>query len=165
MFVIQKHAASHLHYDFRLEMQGVLRSWAVPKGPPYLKGERRLAMLVEDHPMDYAQFEGTIPKGQYGGGTVMVWDTGTYETFGGNPAQEFYQGKLHLKLTGKKLKGEWTLVRSSKTDERGKEPWFLIKTGSDTRPISARRDDRSAVTDRSMQEIAEQNTAQWSSHR
>jgi len=165
LFVIQKHAASRLHYDFRLEIQGVLRSWAVPKGPPYQKGERRLAMLVEDHPMDYARFEGTIPKGQYGGGTVMVWDIGTYETFGGNPSQEFYSGKLHLKMSGKKLKGEWTLVRGSKVDERGKEPWYLIKTGAVTQPMSARRDDSSALTGRTMAQIADQNTAQWESNR
>src|SRR5216110_1521408 len=86
MFVIQKHAASHLHYDFRLEMEGVLRSWAVPKRPPTTRGETRLAMHVEDHPMDYARFEGVIPKGQYGGGTVMVWDIGTYEVKDAHPA-------------------------------------------------------------------------------
>lgn len=164
MFVIQKHAASHLHYDFRLEMQGVLRSWAVPKGPSYQRGERRLAMLVEDHPMEYARFEGTIPKGQYGGGTVMVWDIGTYQVASNNPAQDFHAGKLHLNLRGKKLKGEWTLVRT-RADERGRESWFLIKTAADTKPISPRRDDQSALTHRTMAQIAKQNTAQWSSNR
>ncbi len=164
LFVIQKHAASHLHYDFRLEMQGVLRSWAVPKGPPYQRGERRLAMLVEDHPLEYARFEGTIPKGEYGGGTVMVWDMGTYEVTSNNPAQDFHSGKLHLFLRGKKLKGEWTLVRS-RPDERGRESWFLIKTGADTRPVGTRRDDQSALTRRTMAQIAQQNTAQWSSNR
>src|SRR6267143_4843249 len=93
MFVIQKHAASHLHYDFRLEMDGVLRSWAVPKRPPTTRGETRLAMHVEDHPMDYARFEGVIPKGQYGGGTVMVWDIGTYEVKEAHPVAAYHQGK------------------------------------------------------------------------
>src|ERR1700761_5106373 len=110
-FVIQKHAASHLHYDFRLEMNGTLKSWAVPKGVPYQKGEKRLAMEVEDHPVDYINFEGTIPKGQYGGGTVMVWDYGTYEALSENPTKELAGGKLHFVLKGKKLKGEWYLVR------------------------------------------------------
>src|SRR6476469_4809683 len=99
-FVVQKHAARRLHYDFRLEMGGTLKSWAVPKGPPYELNERRLAVAVEDHPMDYAKFEGIIPRGEYGGGTVMVWDIGTYEFIDGN----YWQGKLHIFLSGKKLK-------------------------------------------------------------
>ncbi len=165
LFVVQKHAASHLHYDFRLEMEGVLRSWAVPKGPPLTRGERRLAMHVEDHPLEYARFEGTIPAGQYGGGTVMVWDIGTYEVQDGSPAAAFYKGTLHLRLKGTKLRGEWALVRG-RDSERGKgPPWFLIKIGSDSRPISRRRDDQSALTRRTMSQIARQNTAQWSSQR
>ncbi|HET6408028.1 MAG TPA: non-homologous end-joining DNA ligase, partial [Chthoniobacteraceae bacterium] len=110
-FVIQKHAASHLHYDWRLEMQGVLRSWAVPKGPPREPKEARLAMHVEDHPLDYADFEGTIPPGNYGAGTVMVWDQGEYEDLTGNPAAAFHKGKMHVILRGKKLKGEWILMK------------------------------------------------------
>ena len=106
-FVIQKHDASHLHYDWRLEMQGALRSWAVPKGPPLKLREARLAMHVEDHPLDYASFEGTIPPGNYGAGTVMVWDQGEYEDLTGNPAAAFHHGKMHVILRGKKLKGEW----------------------------------------------------------
>src|SRR5256712_5946720 len=110
-FVVQKHAATRLHYDFRLEIEGVLKSWAVPKGFPTTKGDRRLAVEVEDHPLDYGGFEGTIAPGNYGAGTVMLWDTGTYEVSGDDPLEALKDGKLHLHLHGKKLNGEWTLVR------------------------------------------------------
>jgi bifunctional non-homologous end joining protein LigD len=166
MFVIQKHAASHLHYDFRLEMQDVLRSWAVPKGPPTTRGETRLAMHVEDHPMSYARFEGIIPKGQYGGGTVMVWDIGTYEVKDANPVAAYHRGKLPLILHGKKLKGEWLLVRDRRDDgSDGKQRWLLIKTGANAKPVSRKQDDASVLTGRSMEEIAEQKSAQWESNR
>lgn len=158
-FVIQKHAASHLHYDFRLEMDGTLKSWAVPKGPPYELGVKRAAFEVEDHPLDYMHFEGTIPKGQYGGGTVMVWDVGTYELLGGSLAK----GDLKLRLQGKKLKGEWHLFRI-RSDE-AKPMWLLAKSGTPAREISARRDDMSALTRRSMARIASDNDAQWNSNR
>jgi bifunctional non-homologous end joining protein LigD len=164
LFVIQKHAASHLHYDFRLEMEGVLRSWAVPKGPPYEKGERRLAMHVEDHPMDYARFEGIIPKGQYGGGTVMVWDIGTYTVRDGNPVAAYHKGSLHLEMKGKKLKGEWILVRG-RSEEGEKQPWYLIKAGESMDRLSPRRDDQSVLTRRSMARIAADKSAEWSSNR
>ncbi|MFN8390764.1 MAG: non-homologous end-joining DNA ligase [Bdellovibrionota bacterium] len=160
-FVIQKHEASHLHYDFRLEMDGVLRSWAVPKGPSMKKNERRLAMHVEDHPLDYADFEGTIPAGNYGAGTVMVWDRGTYSTQEGNPSREYHKGKLHLTLKGEKLKGEWVLVRAE-DDKR----WFLMRAGTDGKPISARRDDQSVITKRTMKQIRDdKRSAQWGSNR
>jgi bifunctional non-homologous end joining protein LigD len=157
LFVIQKHAARQLHYDFRIEMEGALKSWAVPKGPPYERNEKRLAMQVEDHPLDYARFEGTIPPGNYGAGTVMVWDIGTYEVMDGN----IHQGKLHLILKGKKLKGEWILVQAARDDT--KRTWFLIKGGDSMKPLSPRQDDRSALTSRPLEQIAKDNDAQWTS--
>ncbi|HEX9980920.1 MAG TPA: DNA ligase D [Flavobacterium sp.] len=133
-FVIQKHAASHLHYDFRLEMEGVLKSWAVPKGPSTDPDIKRLAMMVEDHPYDYRTFEGIIPQGQYGGGTVIVWDEGTYEPAGfktkdkkemeSHLLHELYGGKLKFVLKGKKLKGEFALI---KAHGRGENGWLLMK--------------------------------------
>ena len=162
-FVIQKHAASHLHYDFRLEMHDVLKSWSVPKGPPLKKDERRLAMPTEDHPIEYLDFEGIIPKGQYGGGTVMVWDIGTYDLIEGN----YYKGMLRVYLTGTKLKGEWTLKKfidgSNEQDKRDK--WHLIKTDRNTRAISKKRDDESALTQRTMKQIASAADATWESNR
>jgi bifunctional non-homologous end joining protein LigD len=151
-FVIQKHAASHLHYDFRLEMHGVLKSWSVPKGPPFKKGAKRLAIPTEDHPTEYLNFEGIIPKGQYGGGTVMVWDIGSYELIEGN----YYKGFLRFYLSGSKLKGEWTLQRFLPArDERDKrDKWQLIKTDRNTRVVSHKRDDESALSKRTMAEIA-----------
>src|SRR5687767_3784611 len=109
-FVIQKHAASRLHYDFRLEMEGVLRSWAVPKGPSYDPADKRLAVHVEDHPLEYGTFEGIIPKGQYGGGSVVLWDRGTWHPKG-DPLAGYRKGKLEFRLEGEKLKGGWRLVR------------------------------------------------------
>ena len=122
LFVVQKHRATALHYDFRLEAGGVLVSWAVPKGPSLDPMDKRLAMAVEDHPLDYARFEGVIPEGEYGGGTVMVWDIGTYrledvETFD----EALRKGRIVFTLNGKKLKGSWTLVRT------GDRTWLLMK--------------------------------------
>ncbi|HWA88309.1 MAG TPA: DNA polymerase ligase N-terminal domain-containing protein, partial [Opitutus sp.] len=149
-FVVQKHAASRLHYDFRLEIGGTLKSWAVPKGIPFRKGERRLAVQVEDHPVGYIDFEGTIPAGEYGGGTVMVWDRGTFAaTGGGAAAKELEAGKLKFELTGRKLRGEWNLVRM----RDGKE-WLLIRGGEDMRPVSRKADDTSAASGKSMAAIA-----------
>jgi len=158
-FVIQKHAASHLHYDFRLEMDDVLKSWAVPKGPPYVKGEKRLAMPTEDHPLDYLEFEGIIPKGQYGGGTVMVWDIGTYELIKG----DYAKGYLHFRLSGTKLKGDWQLMRWRKEGKR--DTWLLAKAAASMRVVSRKRDDSSALSQRSMKQIAEMADSTWQSNR
>ena len=155
-FVVQKHAASHLHYDFRLEMHDALKSWAVPKGVPYSPDERRLAMATEDHPLDYLNFEGVIPEGQYGGGTVMVWDIGTYELMEGN----YYKGQITFFLTGKKLKGEWQLKRDSGKSERG---WLLTRVGKALR--KPKNEDKSALSGRSMEEIAAAKDAVWHSNR
>lgn len=158
-FVIQKHAASHLHFDFRLEMGGTLKSWAVPKGLPYELGVKRSAFEVEDHPVDYIDFEGTIPQGQYGGGTVMVWDKGTYEILGGNLGK----GDLKLRLHGKKLNGDWHIFRIR--SEEKKPVWLVIKSGVAMKPLSARQEDSSVITRRSMARIAADNDRQWGSNR
>lgn len=163
-FVIQKHDASRLHYDFRLEMEGVLKSWAVPKGLPWAQAERHLAVEVEDHPFDYADFEGIIPQGQYGGGTVMVWDRGTYEvTPEGDPLEGLRKGKLHVILHGEKARGEWALIRIRA--EGGKNQWLLMKTAGGMKPISKKLDDKSAKTGRTMKQIGSDRDAEWQSNR
>jgi bifunctional non-homologous end joining protein LigD len=162
-FVIQKHDASRLHYDFRLEMEGVLKSWAVPKGLPWEKGEKHLAVEVEDHPIEYASFEGVIPEGQYGGGTVMLWDRGNYHVYGEEPSKALREGRLHLVLDGEKAKGEWALIRTRM--EAGKPQWLLLKSGTSIRPISKKRDDQSVKTGRTMTQIAAQRDAEWQSNR
>ena len=132
LFVVQKHRARQLHYDFRLEVAGVLKSWSVPKGPSLDPSVKRLAVAVEDHPVDYADFEGIIPEGEYGGGTVMVWDRGTYRLDKGTDiATGFRRGELSFTLQGRKLKGGWSLVHL-----RGRN-WLLIK----------RRDRRASTKD------------------
>jgi bifunctional non-homologous end joining protein LigD len=163
-FIIQKHDASRLHYDFRLEMEGVLKSWAVPKGLPWAQAEKHLAVEVEDHPIEYADFEGIIPEGQYGGGTVMVWDRGTYElTPPGDPVEAVRKGKFHLILHGEKAKGEWALIRIRPQD--GKNQWLLMKTAGGVKPISKKRDDQSVKTGRTMKQIASARDAEWQSNR
>jgi bifunctional non-homologous end joining protein LigD len=163
-FVVQKHAARQLHYDFRLEMDGVLKSWAVPKGFPMRKGDRRLAVQVEDHPLEYGDFEGTIPEGNYGAGTVMVWDYGTYEV-DGDPLQGLREGKLHFTLKGKKLQGEWALVRMRSRENEDKPQWLLLKSGSDMPALPASADKQSALSRRTMEQIAASNDRQWQSNR
>jgi bifunctional non-homologous end joining protein LigD len=163
-FIIQKHDASRLHYDFRLEMEGVLKSWALPKGLPWARGEKHLAVEVEDHPVQYANFEGVIPEGQYGGGTVMLWDRGKYYVYGEQPEKSWRDGKLHLVLDGEKAKGEWTLVRIRGRDGE-KNQWLILKTGSDTRAPSKKSDDQSVKTGRTMKQIAQERDAEWQSNR
>jgi len=162
-FVIQKHDASRLHYDFRLEMEGVLKSWAVPKGLPWKRGEKHLAVEVEDHPIDYEDFEGVIPQGNYGGGTVMVWDRGNYYVHGEDPRAALKKGRLHMVLEGKKIRGDWTLIRTR--IEGGKNQWLLLKSDGDVKPISKKRDDESVKTGRTMKQIAKDHDAEWESHR
>lgn len=136
-FVIQKHAASSLHYDLRLELDGVMKSWAVPKGPSLDPAVRRLAIQVEDHPVEYNKFEGTIPEGEYGGGTVMLWDKGTYRYAGENPdpldglRRGYAKGDLKFELRGTRLQGSWVLVRTRGRGERQPQ-WLLIKHRDDT---------------------------------
>jgi bifunctional non-homologous end joining protein LigD len=157
-FVVQKHAASHLHYDFRLELDGVFKSWAVAKGPSVDAAVRRLAAEVEDHPLDYGDFEGTIPKGQYGGGTVMLWDRGYWDPEG-DPRAMYAKGDLKFRLDGEKLQGGWVLVRMKKDKYKRKLPnWLLIKHhDAYEKPGDADAllgEDRSVASGRSMEEIA-----------
>src|SRR5437763_5868512 len=163
-FVIQKHDARRLHYDFRLQMEGVLKSWALPKGLPWQQGEKHLAVEVEDHPTEYETFEGIIPEGQYGGGTVMVWDRGAYYVYGEQPLKSVREGKLHLVLAGEKAKGEWTLVRIRGRDGE-KNQWLILKTGGSAKPPSKKAEDQSVKTGRTMKQIAEERDAEWESNR
>jgi bifunctional non-homologous end joining protein LigD len=169
-FIIQKHAATRLHYDFRLGWRGVLKSWAVTKGPSYVVADKRLAVEVEDHPIEYGGFEGTIPKGQYGGGTVMVWDQGTWEPVT-DVDEGLSNGQLKFILHGKKLKGHWALIRmkGDRFGAKGKNNWLLIKehdeyerTADD--PAITEEAPNSAVTGRSLEEIAAAGDHVWNSH-
>jgi bifunctional non-homologous end joining protein LigD len=181
-FVVQKHRATRLHYDFRLEMEGVLKSWAVPKGPSLDPADKRLAMQVEDHPVSYFDFEGIIPEGNYGAGTVMVWDIGTWEPLSPQPVKGKFvpatdaeasemlkKGDLKIRLHGKKLNGDFALIhmRSRRPGSKGTE-WLLIKKQDDAAVTGydAEQHDKSALTGRTMREIAgDQGSAEWESDR
>jgi len=159
IFVVQKHAASHLHYDFRLEMNGVLKSWAIPKGPSMNPEEKRLAILVEDHPYAYKDFEGVIPEGNYGAGTVIVWDNGTYAL-----ADEQYREEIEIKLksdlkkghlsfvlNGKKLKGEFALVRLK---IKQKNAWLLMKKKDEfASTVDILKENKSVISNLTLEEI------------
>ena len=137
-FVVQKHAASHIHYDFRLEMEGVLRSWAVPKEPATEPGEKRLAMHTEDHPVEYADFAGAIPKGEYGGGHMDIWDSGTWIPEE-PPTAAYRRGSLTFELRGGRLKGRWSLVRIGNAQTRKKDLWLLLKRSDEAAAAAPRR--------------------------
>ena len=163
-FVIQKHDASHLHYDFRLEMKGVLKSWAVPKGPSLNPNDKRLAMMVEDHPYDYRTFEGIIPEGNYGGGTVIVWDEGIYEPMNGEGLdkkeqeklllKQLYAGDLKLLMHGKKIQGTFALFRLKKEEKS----WLLVKKSdkfaSEEEVI---KQNKSVKSGKTLAQVAKQN--------
>jgi bifunctional non-homologous end joining protein LigD len=153
-FVVQKHAARQLHYDFRLEINHVLKSWALPRGVPTVHGDKRLAVEVEDHPVDYGSFEGVIPAGNYGAGTVMIWDTGEFKCLERSPGAALRAGKLEVRLAGDKLKGHWTLVRMNRAQFGSDKAWLLIKTEESVKDISARMDDRSVLSGKTMRQIA-----------
>jgi bifunctional non-homologous end joining protein LigD len=168
-FVIQKHRASRLHYDFRLEADGVLKSWAIPKGPSFDPKERRLAMHVEDHPLDYRTFEGIIPEGNYGAGEVIVWDQGTYRLAeGDDPATEIGKGKIKFVMSGKKMHGEFTLVRIRGRNSESGDPWLLIKDHDEyvDPKYDIEKDDKSVKTGRTVESYAEDPKApHWISNK
>ncbi len=166
-FVIQKHDASTLHYDLRLEIDGVLKSWSVPKGPSADPRERRLAIQTEDHPIEYAEFEGTIPEGEYGAGTVLVWDRGRFRNLrAGNHADDeasladsFEEGKIEVWLEGEKLEGGFALIR---TGEPETTRWLLVKMddeGADARRNPTSTEPASVLSGRTLKEIAESESA------
>lgn len=169
VFVVQKHAATRLHYDFRLEMKGTLKSWAVPKGPSLNPDDKRLAMMVEDHPFDYKDFEGTIPQGNYGGGTVIIWDEGVYEPMEidgpiTDPEKllmkELHRGDIKIHLKGKKLKGDFALVKMKTAEDNA---WLLIKKkdkyAGDT-DITLK--DKSVVSGKTLEQVARnKQSRQW----
>src|SRR4051794_31128956 len=165
-YLIQKHDARRLHYDLRLEMDGVLKSWALTRGPSLVPGEKRLAVHVEDHPLEYGEFEGTIPKGEYGGGSVIVWDLGRWKPIG--DAHEGYaEGHLEFELSGEKLRGRWHLVRMAGKPREKRDNWLLVKGEDDAaRPAGSpdilEERPESVKTGRLVEQIAGEQPG-WSS--
>ena len=167
-FVVQRHRATRLHYDFRLELDGVLVSWAVPKGPTLDPSARRLAVHVEDHPVEYLHFEGVIPKGEYGGGDVIVWDTGTWEPAKGDPARALRKGDLHVDLHGEKLRGRFVLVRRDEDRDKGRddhESWMLLhkRDAEAVEGWDPEDHPRSVLTGRTNDEVAADPDREWRS--
>ena len=167
-FVIQKHAARRTHFDFRLEHDGVLKSWAVTKGPSLDPAQKRLAVMTEDHPLEYGKFEGVIPKGEYGGGPVMLWDRGTWEPIG-DPDEGLAKGDFKFRLHGDRLNGDFVLVRMKpRKEDRGKQNWLLIKkrdeyAGDGDEPTLTY--DTSVTSGRTMDQIEHGESAVWSSNK
>ncbi len=174
-FVIQKHDATRLHYDFRLEMKGVLKSWAIPKGPSLNPDDKRLAMMVEDHPYDYKDFEGLIPDGNYGAGTVIIWDEGTYESLESRPSKkeeektllkQLKSGSLKFRLFGKKLQGEFALVHI-KNNNKGDNAWLLIKHRDEfAKATDITKKNKSVVSGKTIIQMAgDKKAGKWISNR
>ena len=167
-FVIQKHAATRTHFDFRLEHDGVLKSWAVTRGPSLDPSQKRLAVMTEDHPLEYGGFEGVIPKGEYGAGPVMIWDRGTWEPIG-DPDEGLAKGDLKFRLHGDRLNGEYVLVRMKpRKEDRGRQNWLLIKkrdeyAGDGNEPTEDF--DKSVKSGRTMDQILHGKSAVWTSNR
>jgi bifunctional non-homologous end joining protein LigD len=166
-FVIQKHAATRLHYDLRLEFDGVFKSWAVTRGPSLDPHDKRLAVEVEDHPLDYGDFEGVIPQGEYGGGTVIVWDDGSWVPHGDDPAAALARGALSFELNGERLKGGWALVRLRRGDGKN---WLLVKEkdaeaepGSDDEVVTENQ--TSVVSGRDLEQVGDAPARVWRSSR
>ena len=157
LFIVQKHDATRLHWDFRIEVDGVMKSWAVTRGPSPDPEDKRLAVQTEDHPLSYAQFEGTIPKGEYGGGTVMLWDRGTWAPVEGKSAKDLEKGHLHFRLEGERMKGEWLLIRLKRRGSEKRDNWLLRKIDdafADEGDVLVERALTSVLTGRTMAEIA-----------
>ena len=166
-FVVQKHAASRLHYDFRLELDDVMKSWAVTRGPSLNPAEKRLAVRTEDHPLAYAEFEGIIPAGEYGGGTVMLWDEGEWEPLH-DPHAGLDEGMLHFRLHGQRMNGGWALIRMKPRNGEKRENWLLVKERdeeADDRDRLLEENDKSVRTGRKMEQIASDKDAVHSSNR
>src|ERR1700761_2220829 len=173
-FVIQRHDATRLHYDLRLELDGVYKSWAVTKTPSLDPAVKRLAVEVEDHPIEYGTFEGTIPKGQYGGGTVQLWDRGTWRSQTDDPKADLAKGQLKIVMDGERMKGKWALVRmrddKAKPGRKVRHNWLLIKeVDSEAKRGSAgdalQKDVTSVKSGRTLEEIADKSGKVWNSNR
>ncbi|MGY1439317.1 DNA polymerase ligase N-terminal domain-containing protein [Streptomyces reniochalinae] len=163
-YVVQIHDATSLHFDFRLEWDGVLKSWSVPKGPSMNPHDKRLAMPTEDHPLDYRTFEGVIPRGEYGAGPVIVWDQGTYEPLSRDFGKALARGHISFRMHGGKLRGDWALSRFRSGDDGEREAWLLVKKSdshASARGTPDPRRVRSALSDRTLKQVREEPAERW----